>query len=49
VMIKYLCKLQLIEHLEINFFNKVPRKVDGANPSDGTERSTTHIIDLIVA
>jgi len=45
----YLSKLQLIEHLEINLLDEIPRKIDGADPCNRTEGSTTHIIDLIVA
>lgn len=44
----YLSELQLIEHLEIDLLNEVPRKIDGADPGNSTEGSTTHVVDLIV-
>lgn len=44
----YLSELQLIEHLEVDFLNEIPREIDGANPGNGTKSSTIYVIDLIV-
>lgn len=37
-----------MEHLKVDLLNEVPRKIDGADPGNGTEGSTTHVVDLIV-
>lgn len=48
VATRYLSKLQLIEHLEIDLLDEIPRKIDGADPGDGAEGTATHIIDLVI-
>jgi len=40
--------LQLIEHLEVYLLNKISRQIDGTDSGNGTEGSTTHVVDLIV-
>lgn len=45
----YFSKLQLIEHLEVNLLDEIPRKIDGTDSCNRTEGSTAHVIDLIVA
>lgn len=45
----YLSKLQLIKHLEVDLFDEISREIDGTDPCNRTEGSTTHVIDLIVA
>lgn len=44
----YLSVLQLIKHLEVDFLNEVPRKINSADPGNGSKRSTTYVVDLIV-
>lgn len=39
----------MIEHLEINLLDEIPRKIDGTDPCNRTKGSTAHVIDLIVA
>lgn len=48
IIYKYLSKLQLIEHLKVDLFDKISRKIDGTDPCNRIEGSTTYVVDLIV-
>lgn len=48
-MYMYLGELKLIEHLEVDLFNKISGKINSTDSSNGAEGSTTHIVDLIIA
>jgi hypothetical protein len=45
---KYLDVLQLVEHLEVDFLDKIPRKINRANTCHGAECPSSYIRDLIV-
>jgi hypothetical protein len=47
-MKSYLNVLQLVEHLKVYLLNKIPCKINGANPCHRAKCASPNICDLIV-
>jgi hypothetical protein len=49
VRVSYLDVLQLVEHLEVDFLDEIPREINRADPCHRAECASPDIRDLIVA